>query len=188
MFCESCGVSLPKFVRAAVKEPEKAPEVPSATAVSGTPARRRGVPRTVILVLVITAIVLLIAALFLTGGIGGEGSTPEAVATEFLSSWASWNFTRARELSTGTTMTTINNTAEIKLMNIKAAYPSVSYKVSITSITTISKTDTEITLHISDIESISNAGQYNSVKEYQGNFYLTKVDGKWKISNLIVLA
>lgn len=186
VFCESCGVSLPKFVRAAAKGSIKSPEAPSAPVVSEAPARPRGLPRTGIIVLVIVGIVLLIVALVLTGGIRIGGSSPEGVVTEFASSAGSGNFAKVRELSTGAAMATYINTAEAGYNAIKTAYPNASYKIEILSVATISKTDTDVNFYIIDRETFSNAGSYSGVNEYRLNIYLTKVDGEWKISGLVL--
>ena len=182
-FCESCGATLPKFARAAAKESVKA-EAPSAPVVQEPRARRRGVPRIGLIALVIVVAVVIIAALFLTGGVRTGGSSPESVVTEFASAVASGNFTKARELSTSTGMATYLNTTETSYNAMKAAYPNLIYKIEILSMTTVSKTDTEATFYFKDRETISNAGQYSNVYEYQGNIYLTKVGENWKISNM----
>ncbi len=181
-FCESCGVTMPKLARAAVKAPAKTQETTPAPVVSEAPARRRGVPKIGIMAVVIAVIVIAIAALFLTGGIRVGESSPESVLTEFASASGSGNFARVRELSTGASMAAYVNAAEMGYNNIKAAYPNFSYKVEILSIETISKTDTDISFSVLDRETMTNAGELSGVNEYMLSIYLTKVDGKWKIS------
>lgn len=173
-FCESCGAPLPKVARAPARKPAEAPEVPV----------RAGRPRAGPMIAVIIGVVALIAVLALTGVFRLGETGPEGVVREYAAAVEKGNFAKARELSTGDIMATLINTKEAGYNLIRALYPNFTYKVEILELRTTSQTATEATVYIRERETISNAGIYDTIVEYRGNVYLTKVGDKWKISNM----